>query len=395
MLSERDLSAAVGSTAQGPDGEKIGTVESFFVDDRTGAPTWVAVSTGLFGTRHSIVPATQASFADGVLRVPVSRDAVRHAPAVGGDHLGPDEEAELRRHYGLDTDTDTGVDSGTDTGLGTGLGTDGPATPVTGGRPVDDAHAARDDTARDGTARDDTATMGLAAPTTPIDPVAAPVPGTVPAAPAAGAAPAAPAAGAAPAAAAPGRSTDGAMTRSEEQLRVGTEQVAATRVRVVKYVVTEEVQVTVPIRREEVRVEEVPLDAPDPGPGESLAPTGGAAVPGSATGTGSGVGTGTGVGAGLPEEIVLHAERPVVTVEVVPVERVRLRTELVGGQERITEQLQREQIVVDQTPAQQPATQQPPVQQGPRHQAPAPQDPTPQAPAQQGSVPPTPTQQIR
>ena len=36
------------------------------------------------------------------------------------------------------------------------------------------------------------------------------------------------------------------------------------------------------------------------------------------------------------------------TVEVVPVERVRLRTELVEGQETVTEQVQREQIVVDQ-----------------------------------------------
>ena len=53
---------------------------------------------------------------------------------------------------------------------------------------------------------------------------------------------------------------------------------------------------------------------------------------------------------GLPDEIVLHTERPVVSVEVVPVERVRLRTETVEGQERITEQVQREQIVVDQTP---------------------------------------------
>src|SRR3712207_6381450 len=146
VLSERELSAAIGSAAYGPDGEKIGTVEHFFTDDRTGAPTWVAVSTGLFGTRHSIVPATQATFADGVLRVPVSKDAVRHAPAVGGDHLGPDEEAELRRHYGLDSGLDRGLDSGTDTGVdsgtGTGLGTgtDGPATPATGERPADDAY---------------------------------------------------------------------------------------------------------------------------------------------------------------------------------------------------------------------------------------------------------------
>ena len=65
------------------------------------------------------------------------------------------------------------------------------------------------------------------------------------------------------------------MVRSEEQLRVGTETAAATRVRVVKYVVTEEVQVTVPLRREEIRIEEVPIDAADAEPTRrSLAPTG-------------------------------------------------------------------------------------------------------------------------
>jgi stress response protein YsnF len=51
---------------------------------------------------------------------------------------------------------------------------------------------------------------------------------------------------------------------------------------------------------------------------------------------------------GLPDEIVLHTERPVVSVEVVPVERVRLRTEMVQGSEQVTERVQREQIVVDQ-----------------------------------------------
>src|SRR4051794_41624509 len=68
MLNDRELSAAIGSTAFAPDGDRIGTVEHFFVDDRTGAPTWVAVTTGLFGTRHSIVPAHDASLADGVPR---------------------------------------------------------------------------------------------------------------------------------------------------------------------------------------------------------------------------------------------------------------------------------------------------------------------------------------
>ena len=54
---------------------------------------------------------------------------------------------------------------------------------------------------------------------------------------------------------------------------------------------------------------------------------------------------------GLPDEIILHTERPVVSVEVVPVERVRLRTELVEGQETVNEQVQREQVVVDETPS--------------------------------------------
>ena len=97
--------------------------------------------------------------------------------------------------------------------------------------------------------------------------------------------------------------TDGGMTRSEERLRVGTERVATTRARLVKYVVTEEVQITVPIRREEIRVEEVPLDAPDLGPGESLV-DGRAPEP-----AGRGPGRRPAVG-GLPDEIVLHTERP-------------------------------------------------------------------------------------
>ncbi|MGY1793606.1 PRC and DUF2382 domain-containing protein [Geodermatophilus sp. SYSU D00525] len=318
MLSERDLSAAIGSTVQGPDGEKIGTVESFFVDDRTGAPTWVAVSTGLFGTRHSIVPATQAAFVDGVLSVPVHKDAVRSAPHLGGDHLGPEEEAALRQHYGLTAGAAPGVPAGQ------------PWAP-TGTGPAPAGAAPATDVPAPGAAVTDTPTRPVPPPATTTrtttEQAAAPLPPEH-----------------TPRHAAP--TTDGAMTRSEEQLRVAIEQVATTRVRLVKYVVTEEVQVTVPIRREEIRVEHVPLDAPDL-PGESLAPAGGTAP---VTGAPA-AGTGT---AGLPGEIVLHAERPVVSVEVVPVERVRLATEVVQGQERISEQVQREQIVVDQTRSPQP-----------------------------------------
>jgi|tagenome__1003787_1003787.scaffolds.fasta_scaffold20987798_7 uncharacterized protein (TIGR02271 family) len=283
MLSEGEISTAVGGPAYGQDGSKLGTIEAFFADDRTGAPTWVAVSTGLFGTRHSIAPVIDATFADGALRLPVTADAVKSAPPMNGDHLDPADEAMLRRHYGL---ADTAP-----------VGDTGPAV---------DARPA----------------VG-AGPAVDTPPVVDTAPGPRHAAPPAGETDTQ--------VIAPPPASDGAMTRSEEQLRVGTERVATTRTRLVKYVVTEDVQITVPIRREEIRVEEVPLDEQvrDSGDTELLV-----ADPVPASG-------------GLPEEIILHTERPVVTVEVVPVERVRLRTQVVEGQETVTERVQREQIAVD------------------------------------------------
>ena len=56
-----------------------------------------------------------------------------------------------------------------------------------------------------------------------------------------------------------GRETDDAMTRSEEELRVGTAQRETGRARLRKYVVTENVTQTVPVQREEVRVEREPI----------------------------------------------------------------------------------------------------------------------------------------
>ena len=299
MLSERELSAAIGSAAYGPDGEKIGTVEHFFTDDRTGAPTWVAVSTGLFGTRHSVVPATEATFTEGTVRLPVTKEAVRTAPSVSSEHLDPEAEALLRQHYGLDAGR-----SATET-TSPGTGTAGTTAAGTDQAPAGDDTTTRDlsqlpaDQSPGGMRQD---TVGVDRPaagdqTMPVSAVPTPPP------------------------------TDGAMTRSEEQLRVAIERYAAKRVRVVKYVVTEEVQITVPIRREEIRIEEIPLDDGAPAP----------------TGVLDAVGTG-----GLPETIVLHTERPVVSTEVVPVERVRLRTEWVQEHVQVRDQVRRERVDVDQ-----------------------------------------------
>jgi stress response protein YsnF len=295
MLSEREVAAAIGSTAYGPDGGKIGTVENFFVDDRTGVPTWVSIATGLFGSRHSIAPATEASIGDGGLVLPVTAEAVKAAPRLAGTHLDPAEEQALRAHYGL---PDAGPEAtGTDTGTVAGTESVAESVAETGPEPA------------------------ASAPAAAADPGAGPVAGAEPVA------------------------EDGGMVRSEEQLRVDTERVSATRFRLVKYVVTEDVQITVPIRREEIRVEEVPLDAADSDAGEGLLQHGDLAEgerPGRHTAPDDGQ---------LPEEIVLHTERPVISVEVVPTERVRLRTEIVQGQETVTGQVAREQIVVDQDSA--------------------------------------------
>ena len=118
-----------------------------------------------------------------------------------------------------------------------------------------------------------------------------------------------------------GPNTDDAMTRSEERLRVGTQQVESGRARLRKYVVTEDVTTTVPVSHEEVRLEREPIT--DANVGDALS------------------------GGDITEEeheVTLHAEQPVVAKETVPVERVRLATETVTENQEVTEQVRKEQI---------------------------------------------------
>ena len=121
-----------------------------------------------------------------------------------------------------------------------------------------------------------------------------------------------------------GPTTDEAMTRSEEQLQVGTEAREAGRARLRKYVVTEEQQVTVPVTHEEVKIEREPIT--DTNRGEALD------------------------GPAISEEeheVLLHEEQPVVDKQAVPVERVRLGKEQVTEQETVTEQVRQERIEAD------------------------------------------------
>jgi uncharacterized protein (TIGR02271 family) len=121
-----------------------------------------------------------------------------------------------------------------------------------------------------------------------------------------------------------GPTTDDAMTRSEEQLRVGTETREAGRARLRKHVVTEHQQVTVPVSREEVTLEREPIT--DANRGDAYD------------------------GPGISEEeheVTLHAERPVVDTEAVAVERVKLGKETVTDHETVGGEVRKEEIELD------------------------------------------------
>ena len=114
------------------------------------------------------------------------------------------------------------------------------------------------------------------------------------------------------------------MTVSEEQLRVGTTEREAGRVRLKKYVVEDEVTETVPVRREEVRVEREPIT--DANRGDALD------------------------GPDISEdehEVALHEEELVADKRAVPKERVRLEKDVETGEETVSETVRSERVDVD------------------------------------------------
>lgn len=114
------------------------------------------------------------------------------------------------------------------------------------------------------------------------------------------------------------------MTRSEERLQVGTERVEAGRARLRKRIVTEQVTQTVPVTTEQATVTREPISAanmPQAMDGPAISEE--------------------------EHEVVLREERPVVTTEAVPVERVKLGTETVTEETEVTEQVRKERIETD------------------------------------------------
>jgi uncharacterized protein (TIGR02271 family) len=302
MIGTDAISRVIGKDVYDESGDKIGSASEVYLDDETGQPEWVTVRTGLFGTKESFVPIRQADLTDDGLRVPVSKSAVKDAPKIDTEgHLSPQEEQELYRYYGMDlgsgsqgrtdattgrTDTTVGRADRTGTESTTGMATTGMAGQGIADRDLTDRDRDRDLTGT-GTGRHTDTRSAVGRDTS-------------------------------------GPTTDNAMTRSEEHLSVGTRSEEVGRARLRKYVVTENQTETVPVSREEVRVEREPIT--DANVGHAMD------------------------GPAISEEeheVTLHAERPVVEKEAVPVERVRLDKETVRDTETVSADVRKEQIDVD------------------------------------------------
>jgi uncharacterized protein (TIGR02271 family) len=117
---------------------------------------------------------------------------------------------------------------------------------------------------------------------------------------------------------APGAADSAVVTRSEEELRVGKREVEAGRLRVHKWVETEQVEVPVEIRREKARVVREPVD-----------PSAGGEI------------------GGEELEVTLREEQPVVAKETVAKERIRIEKDVEATTETVTGEVRKEQVDVD------------------------------------------------
>lgn len=259
MLSENDAAQMMGTTAYGSDGEKIGKVGQVFLDDTSGAPEFLTINTGLFGTSESFVPAQGATMEGDRVWVAHTKEVVKDAPHVDVDsgHLDEADEQRLVEYYGQ------GSSSGSE------------------------RRAGYEQRGPEDTASGDLATTPRGHDTS-------------------------------------GRTTDDAMTRSEEHLEAGTATREAGRARLRKYVTTEQETVTVPVRKERAVLETEPIT--DANHGEA------------------------GSGPDISEEeheVVLHEEHAVVSAVAEPVERVRLGTETTAEDETVSGEVRKENIELD------------------------------------------------
>jgi stress response protein YsnF len=221
-------------------GNSIGAVEDVYIDDVSQEPEWIALRSGVFGTKLSFVPVASASWRDDGVHFPFSREAIKRSPHLDviEGRLDPGQKEELLLYYSHQS----GVSS---------------------------QHVEVDRELGDPTVVE--------------------------------------------------------LVRSEEEVNVSTEARVGGRVRLVKYIVSENVTTTVEVRREMVRLEHEPVGA-------------------DRTTVTDAVEWRDEVTLG---EVVLYEEEVVVNKRVVPRERVRLVVDTTTEMHRVDEIVRRERISVE------------------------------------------------
>jgi uncharacterized protein (TIGR02271 family) len=102
MSTTQELERTLGQDVYDIDGQKVGTASHLYASDVSGAPEWVTVKTGLFGTKESFVPLMGARAEQDGLHVGAAKDLIKDAPRIDDNgHLSEAEAAELYRHYNL------------------------------------------------------------------------------------------------------------------------------------------------------------------------------------------------------------------------------------------------------------------------------------------------------
>lgn len=300
MVTRKQMEQLIGEKGDvlASDGSVLGSIKRAYLGDHTGQPTWITVNTGMFGNAESFIPLQSATVAEKNIRVPYTRELVSNSPRMEHEeHLSPEEEQQLFRHYNL-TGENTAVSTGTVGSINKkvrkGKGAGRKAAADTATVPAGTAgHADQNfrkstkgaDTVNNETVRNEN----------------------------------------------PGPAADHVIVRSEEQPKVGTETRRSERVRIHKYVVTDNVQRTVTVRREEIRIEQLSGTGADSTPGADVDPVPAVAIDNSAFDNGS-------------YTIVLHEERPVVRLETVAVEKIRLSKETIAGEETVRRDIRKEAI---------------------------------------------------
>jgi hypothetical protein len=100
ITTTNDLQNVEGHTAVDANGAKLGKIGRVYVDDTSGQPLWVTISTGMFGMKESFAPLYGSRAEGGTLRLAVTKDMVKGAPGVETDgRIQHDENMALHTYY--------------------------------------------------------------------------------------------------------------------------------------------------------------------------------------------------------------------------------------------------------------------------------------------------------